>query len=83
MVDFWANGGPNVVLSKFHSDGIEELGETVNFRALSEVRMSPEDGRKWRFRPELLFRERKGKEKVRERERDGIWLDLMGGREVY
>ena len=71
MVDFWANGGPNVVLSKFHSDGIEELGETVNFRALSEVRMSPEDGRKWRFRPELLLeRERRGKMRERGERRE-------------
>ena len=66
MVDFWANGGPNVVLSKFHSDGIEELGETVNFRALSEGRMSPEGGRKMQFWPELLL-ERERKRKVRER----------------
>ena len=78
MMDFWANGGPNVVLSKFHSDGIEELGETVNFRALSEGRMSPESGRKWRFRPELsLERERERKEvresDGRERERCG-WM---------
>ena len=70
MMNFWVNRVPNGVLSKFHSIGIEELDETVNFRALSEGRMSPESGRKCGFLSELfLERERERKRKESEREK--------------
>ena len=90
MMDFEENGGPNGVLSKFHSIGIEGLDETVNFRVLNEGRMSSESGRKMGFRPEL-FEERereeeKEKEKGKERERKGRERDMagyLGEKEVY
>ena len=71
MMNFWKNGGPNGVLSKFQSVGIEELDEMINFRSLSEGRMSPEGGRKMEVRPELLWREREEeRERKSERERE-------------
>ena len=82
MMNFRKNGGPNGVLSKFQSVGIEELDEMINFRSLSEGRMSPESGRKTGSRPELLWRERerrrrKGKGEREKGERDREMADLI------